>query len=1123
MNAAPSRIEAAELARRLGLPPPTPEQEAVITSPLRPTVVVAGAGSGKTETMVSRVVWLVANGLVAPERVLGLTFTAKAAAELGTRLRARLAQLRAGVAVDEEPGDPTVLTYHAYAGRLVAEHGLRLAVEPQSRLLTEAVTWSIAHRVVMAYDGDLDDVSVGPAAVTEAVVELAGSLAEHLSSTAELRAWTERFEARLRAPAAAGRKGMYAAVAELLTRARARTELIPMIEAYQQAKRAAVAMDFGDQMSIAARIAERFEEVGRIERSRYGVVLLDEYQDTSHAQLVLMRSLFGHGHPVTAVGDPCQSIYGWRGASASGLGRFAANFRPRDAQPVQTLALTTSFRNSARVLDVANQISGVLREDDATVPVLSPGPACGEGAVSVALLPTVTDEAGWIADRVDEVWQADTAARVAGHGRSVAVLARRRSSFAAIDAALRARGIPVEIVGLGGLLAVPEVREIVSVLRVLHDPGAGDALMRLLTSARWRIGPRDLRALARRARWLARGGAPPDASGAGADPRPSAETGAGDSSLLTASSADDPVDQASIVEALADLGPAGPYSPTGYRRLVALQRELDGLRARASAPVTELVADVERVMAIGVEVVANGGVRAHIDRFIDVAAQYAQELRVTGDAESATPQTELGGFLAYLEAAEARERGLEPGAVEVAGDRVQILTVHAAKGLEWDVVVVSGLTRDVFPDRKAQSSKGWATDLAQLPYPVRKDVADLPSFPVESAADQKQLHELYSDYLAAIRARGAMEERRLAYVALTRARGLLLCSGHWWGDAIKPRGPSEFLAEIRQTPGVRVDCWAEPPAEGEDNPVLAADRSVLWPGDPLGERRAAIEEGAALVRARVADLRRPDDLDPDDLDPDDRDPDDLDPDDLDPDDRDPDERGVDDPQVAGWIRDADLLLAELNRPRQPWIDVPLPDELSVSALVTLRRDPAELARRVRRPMPTRPAPLARRGTAFHAWLETLFGGAPLLDVDELPGAADEGAADDADLAALQEAFLRSEWAQRRPIEIEVPFETRIGSAQVRGRMDAVFADPDGGYTVVDWKTGAEPSGEGLRAAAVQLAAYRVAWADLSGVPVERVRAAFHYVRTGHTVRPDPGDGLLDADGLAQLMRSVPAE
>jgi DNA helicase-2/ATP-dependent DNA helicase PcrA len=169
-------------------------------------------------------------------------------------------------------------------------------------------------------------------------------------------------------------------------------------------------------------------------------------------------------------------------------------------------------------------------------------------------------------------------------------------------------------------------------------------------------------------------------------------------------------------------------------------------------------------------------------------------------------------------------------------------------------------------------------------------------------------------------------------------------------------------------------------------------------------------------------------------------------------------------------------------------------------------------------MPLAPNPHARRGTAFHAWLEQRFGASRLLDLDELPGAADDGAASDTELAALQQAFLASEWAERRPVDVEVPFETQVDGVGVRGRIDAVFTDPDGGFTVVDWKTGALPDEGKLPALSIQLAAYRLAWAALRGCELGRVRAAFHYV--GQNVTLTPAD-LLDAVGLRALLREVP--
>ena len=1148
----------AQLARLLGAAEPTAEQAAVIGAPLRPMAVIAGAGSGKSETMAARLVWLVANGLIRPERVLGLTFTRKAAAELAGRVRSRLDGLRrsgrGGARPDEGelPGEPVIATYHSYAGRLVGDHALREALEPSLRLITPAVAWQLAARVVAAYDGPMDAVGWSPATVTAAVLDLAGELAEHLrgpGDVIEAGEWLARCCAELpgRVPALA---------VKILKCQRAREQLLPLMSEYVAVKAAREVLDYGDQMALAARIAQRHPEVGAAERARYQVVLLDEYQDTSHAQLVLLRSLFGGGHPVTAVGDPCQSIYGWRGASAGNLRRFGADFPARDG-PAATALLSTSFRNTGRVLDAAAALQDGLRAAAPEVPRLVAPPGRAErGEVTCALLETSADEARWVADRVAELLGLPPGLAPDGgrwpDGRTgpvrpsdVAVLCRKRAQFPVLRSALEARGIPVEVVGLGGLLTVPEVADIVATLRVMHDPAAADALARVLTSPRWRIGPRDLVALGRRSRALASGAerprgpaqAAPGGPAGAADQGPAGgqaggqarvpdhgQAGAPDDVLARAVT-DMTADPGSLVEALDDLGDPAAYSAVGHRRLAALAAELRALRLHAGRSLPELVGEVERTLGLDVEVAARPGLdpaisRADLDAFADAAAAFA------GDQEEPT----LGAFLAYLAAAEAEEFGLEAGRVGET-DSVKLATVHAAKGLQWAAVVVPGLSGGaqghVFPAKPKVTTR-WTENPRLLPFALRGDAADLPALAGLDAAALASFTEACSD-------RELAEERRLAYVAATRAAFWLCCTGYWWGDGTSRLGPSEFLTEVRGACAAgagTVVSWAAEPDPDAANPLLAEPATAWWPAPPGGSRHEAAAEAAALVMAEIAAAQ-------------DRGCETVPPGGTDGDavesgrpDR---EAGLPGGQdggtvaaapaldpagaelIAGWARDADLLLAErAQRRSEHGVAVLLPGRIPVSALVTMARDPAALAEQVRRPMPQPPAPQARRGTEFHRWLEQRFGPRPLIDPDELLGAADEDAtaAADPDLAVLKERFEAGEWAERWPAGVEIPFETLIGDRLVRGRIDAVFADaPEGGFDVVDWKTG-RPAGspDERRAVAVQLAAYRLAWAALAGVPVGQVRAAFYYVRDDITVRPAD---LLDEAGLAALFEAVP--
>ncbi|SNT54954.1 DNA helicase-2 / ATP-dependent DNA helicase PcrA [Streptosporangium subroseum] len=1240
-----------QLAAKLGILPPTPEQADVIEAGLEPMVVVAGAGSGKSETMAGRVVWLVANGLVRPEQVLGLTFTRKAAGELSIRVRERLNGLVAAGQVPAElmEGEPTISTYHAYAARLVTDHALREALEPTMRLVTPAVSWQLAGRVVSAYDGPMEQIEWGPATVTRAVLELSGELAEHLRSPQDVRevgAWlAQRYGELPGTPVKDQRRP--------LATQRAREQLLPLVEAYSRLKRSREVVDHGDQMALAARIAAKHAEVGEIERGRFAVVLLDEYQDTSHAQLVLLRALFGGGHPVTAVGDPCQSIYGWRGASAGNLTRFPRDFRTAAGEPAPVRRLSVSFRNGDAVLDVAARLQIPLRMEAREVPVLVPGGNRIErGRVVCAFHETADDEAEWIAAGIAKVLGAETApdgmpwgegerkkAKQSAWGgpqcvqpHDVAILARKRSQFPALRKALENRGIPVEVVGLGGLLAVPEVSDIVSTLRALYDPTAGDALVRLLSGPRWRIGPADLKELGERARELnreTRDGASPVA-----DP-------------LDQVVADMAEERGSLIDALDEL-PDRPewqdlFSPLARLRLVAMAQELRTLRAHTGQPLPDLILEIERRLNLDIEVAARGtaigafAARADLDAFLDAAARFA------GDSEDPT----LGAFLAFLKAADEEENGLDAGRVGESNS-VKLMTIHASKGLEWPVVVVPGMSQalskagtltvgTVFPARAATSPK-WTENPRKLPYQLRGDASDLPGL---AGLAKEEL----ADFDERCRDRDLMEERRLAYVAVTRAHYLLIASGYRWGSAAKPLEPSDFLVETRDTCG-RVAFWAPEAEEGATNPLLTEPAESTWPVTPDGLRYGAVLDGATMVESALAALagaapispagrsrpagsdperedvpfpEAPDDEDvpfpevpgdedvpfpeaPDDEDgpvfeePDDfqdlqdfrdpespregRDPEDLRepraPESLQGSERPRDSGDLQDPQgfedfgkprdhgepgpvlparrgdpagseyervpeepeneraaafpelrgwdrerAKAWERDTELLLREreMNRRRGSG-RVELPTHLTVSSLVTLASDPKALARQIRRPVPKKPTPLARRGTSFHRWLESRWGQQRLMDEFELPGASDDFEETDAHLDELRDRFEESEWAGREPLDVEVPFETMIADRLIRGRMDAVFQVSEDRYEVVDWKTGRRPNGKKAEAAAsVQLAAYRLAWSHLAAIPLDHVSAAFHYVRLNETVRPV---NLLDERGLIALVESVPA-
>ena len=195
--------------------------------------------------------------------------------------------------------------------------------------------------------------------------------------------------------------------------------------------------------------------------------------------------------------------------------------------------------------------------------------------------------------------------------------------------------------------------------------------------------------------------------------------------------------------------------------------------------------------------------------------------------------------------------------------------------------------------------------------------------------------------------------------------------------------------------------------------------------------------------------------------------------------------------------------------------MPFLAKLSTSALVALHANPEELALNIRRPMPRGQDQYSRRGTAFHLWVEKQFSEAPTLMGDDYMDYLDP-LDDDSKLEDLKKAWLASHWATKVPTNVEVPFETVVSGVLIRGRIDAIYRDGDG-YIVVDWKTGSTELGE---SAAVQLAMYRLAWAELSGTDISKVKAAFHYVPTGRDHSPA---NLMSQEELIALISHIDSD
>ena len=1026
----------------------------------------------------------------------------------------RTALVDAGVVDDravDESGEQLVMTYDAFAARLVSEHGLRLGFEADPTMVSGATRYRLAARVVAAAAGPFEFLSrLRPASVTERVLKLDADLTSHLVDVDHLDAHARDLLIGWDSAPLNNRGNVYVDVKKARIAVQERLELASLVRDYQALKTRLGVVEFADQMAIAARLATEVPQVGADLRSAFRVVLLDEYQDTSAAQAGMLRGLFsgfspedGLGHAVTAVGDPFQAIYGWRGAAASNITTFADTFRKADGHPASRYALTVNRRSGPTILDVANVLSRPLRvaqgtpemtagDSESGLGLLVAPPETAPGQVASATFTSWPEEVTWLADRIVETRRRGTVA----HWADIAVLTRRNADIGPLYGELTAREVPVEIVGLGGLLGLPEVMDVTATLRLVDDVTANPDLVRLLTGPRWRVGPRDLALLGRRARELARTAlGRDDHSGA------ASERGVGSQvpdpaqvrlALVDAVADLDPTEVVSLLDALEDPGDP-PYSPAARRRFARVASELANLRRHADEPVLDLTRRVVATLGLDVELVATPELertnrRDQLGAFLDAVADYVD---VDGDAS-------LSGLLAWLQAELESGTGLEQ-AVPSDREAVKLLTVHKAKGLEWEVVFLPGLVEGVFPSERV--SDNWVSAAAALPADLRGDAGSIPQLSETSNA-------AIAEYKAALKAQQLLSEDRLAYVAATRARSVLVGSGHWWRpDLVRPRVASTYLRAIaaeaeRQD---RVLVTAEAP--GKENPLVTDAEPTPWPQPLDPDALARREEAATAVEAARARFvatgayaatgTAPLMLDLEG-------------------------------EVAAWDADLDRLLREARESRSGDRTVELPASLAATALLRLRADPDAFAASLARPMPSAPNRAARSGTRFHAFVEQWFGERlahgglgqqALVDPDDLADRADTDGPDEADLRAVCDAFTRGRFASRVPYAVEAPVSLALAGRLVRGRIDAVYAaDGSGGFgvqvppgtrfLVVDWKTGRADTGDPL-----QLAIYRLAWAEATGVDLDEVAAVFVHVRDDRVVVPGQLAGRADLERL----------
>ncbi len=785
-----------------------------------------------------------------------------------------------------------------------------------------------------------------------------------------------------------------------------RREMASLLNEYQKDKRSLRVVDFADLVTLATRVVTEYPELARAVRDRYRVVVLDEYQDTNPAQRALLSAIFTDGFPTIAVGDEDQTIYEWRGASTENFEKFSQHFPTPGGDPAHLRSLTLNRRSIQNILDVANRVRVMANPDSENLVAADQEDQDGEIV------------AHWAADAVAEAdWIATTFTGLHDEGqdwKSMAVLFRKNKDFAVVLDAFARHDIPVEVANVGGLLSVPEVADLRAWLTLLERPGDGSSLTRILMGSRYRLGMADLAVLTRSA--VARA--------------PVFD--------------DDDADSVSLLEVIEDetaLGAARPEARVAYDHFrdtyQQLVRQSQGL---SLVEVCRLVLDITGAWQDAEALPDNQRLTARLNlyRMLDLAEDWSP-LR---------GRPSLHAFLEYLDAMED-EPGEDLDAARLSEeDAVTFITVHRAKGLEWETVALPAVVKDNFPS----VSRGFANPL-KFPHYVPTGLRIDGVFDGVPAAVKA-----YDDHLRRAHTR---QEWRTAYVAVTRARRRLYVSGaYWYGqpETLKnAKQPSELWEIVREAPGV-LTTPLPPVPDRPENLRLPEPEATPDPVFPDG--------WAGALRAEMSQPGTIDSL--------------------------ADELGVG-PEYRTVVQEMEGRLFQLDAPA-PANAVVDETTVSVTGLVTYAQCPKRYFWSNVDPLPRRANPAATRGTEIHRRIELHQRGHVPLDLVDADLYDFDDAGDGGGPSAM-DTYLGSRFAGARATLIEAPFVFALDNGyRVRGRIDAVYTDGRR-WEVVDFKSGRMRDDP---ARLVQLQAYAVAveQLDFGLTKPEEVVVTFAYLGGG---------------------------
>ena len=1029
-------------------------QQAIIQGKAEPGVVIAGASSGKTTLMAARVAYLIANGEGPSNAVLGLTFTNLAIGSFQKKVRTTLFKLvellgKDGLEIPtqllDDVDEPTIITYDAFAARIVREHGLRLGIEPDSTVLNDARREQLAAYVIQRTKIPLADFGMPFSTVLEHVLKLDDALSNYDLEIDKVRHFDDDVIARI---------GLMSkpitAVKEIKATAEERNSLLDVVLEFRDHKKYTDHLDYADIARYALALVRDHKSVRDAYAQQFKAVLLDEYQDTSVSQRELMRSLFADGRAVTAVGDPLQSIYTFRGASPYNIEEFVHHFPKKTLEPANRFELPVTYRNGPNVVALANRITAMLRAE--VHPNVKPLEAAEElphgiGDLHVTRHLTSRDEVLWLVEHIKAA-----AARGVPLER-MAILLRTNDHVAWFYRELSAHDIPVQIRTKQGLLSIPEIAELIAYLRVIAEPAANSAWVRILTGSRWRIGNRDLALIGKLAQSLVR--TPHDDA---------TESRTLDDVLNKAVDSVDAADVLAYGDALEIIAREGlsGLSPEALARIQVLVKEIESLRRHTSEDI------VDFVYRVGSSTGLFNEAHAHVNRVNrNMAANLRAFMKMISSFRAIDGSATLFSLLRFLKDSERHEKIPELMGVPHKG-AVELMTVHSAKGLEYQVVALPRMSENIFPSIKKAAR--WITSPSAIPFALRNENyanSLIRDYPDTSNHIKDAEHKEFAKACGVL---DDYDERRLAYVGITRAMETLLISTSFYIEGEKKsRDTSSFFDELREAADALSESVTLTPWAAEEDVAAAEPVKIegIWPVELNSPSMQEIRKAAELVEQHLAhEIEVP---------------------------------TIDHELIQRW----DIAIAALETEIQAAADfqqtISLPRTLSVTDVQRLAKNEAAFLDHLVRPMPQEPAPAATQGTTFHAWVEQRarkqlgLGAMPTL-----PGMEDYDtdtliALDTENLKKFQNNFESSEWAARQPYDVEHPFNITIGGRLIKGKIDAIFQDGDD-WILVDWKTNAVANADPL-----QLSLYRIAWAESLGIELSKVRAAFYYVALNETV------------------------